>query len=245
MNMSAEVMLKLPDHVGQEIYDDGAGMAAALADRVVALLRLALSQRGEASLVVSGGKSPVPFFHALAAHRDLNWGRVTVTLADERWLPPEHPDSNAGLVQANLLQGPAAAARFVPLYGGEASPEAGLEACAARLAELPRPFDAVLLGMGEDGHFASLFPGAAGVADMLAEDGPALGAVHPAAAPHPRMSLGLSALLDARQVLVQIQGPRKAAVLEAAAAASPAHLPIAALLHQNRTPVQVFFSPAE
>jgi 6-phosphogluconolactonase len=242
--MGAPLLVGLPTRVRQSLFDDGPAMAAALADRVAAMLRHALSQRGEASLVVAGGKSPVPVFQALA-QRKLPWARVTVTLADERWLPPEHPDSNAGLVLAHLLKGPAAAARFVPLYGGEASPEAGLEACAARLAAMPRPFDVILLGMGEDGHFASLFPGGLGVPAMLEEEGPALGAVHPPAAPHPRMSLGLAALLDARQVLVQIQGPRKAAVLEAAAAASPAHLPIAALLHQNRTPVQVFFSPAE
>jgi 6-phosphogluconolactonase len=242
LNMGAEVMLKLPDHIRQEIFDDGPSMAEALADRVAAMLRLDLSQRGEASLVVPGGKSPVAFFRALA-RRDLNWARVTVTLADERWLPPEHPDSNAGLVQANLLQGPAAAARFVPLYGGEASPEAGLEACAARLAGIAQPFDVVLLGMGEDGHFASLFPGAAGLADLLAEEGPVLAAVHPPAAPHPRLSLTLATLLDARQVLVQIQGPRKAAVIEAAA--DGAQFPIAALLRQTLNPVQVFFSLAK
>jgi 6-phosphogluconolactonase len=241
----SKVMLKLPGHVRQEVFDDGRSMAEVLADRVAAMLRLALSQRGEASLVVPGGKSPGAFFRALA-RRDLNWAGVTVTLADERWLPAEHPDSNAGLVQANLLQGPAAAARFVPLYGGEASPEAGLEACAQRLASLPRPFDVVLLGMGEDGHFASLFPGAAGLPALVGEEGPALAAVRPPRAAHPRMSLTLAALLDAHNVLVQIHGPRKQAVIEEAAArGDAAALPIAALLHQIRTPVQVFFSSSD
>lgn len=242
--MNVDAMMKLPGHVRQEVFDDGPAMAAALADRVAAMLRHALSQRGEASLVVPGGKSPVAFFQALA-QRKLPWARVTVTLADERWLPPEHPDSNAGLVLAHLLQGPAAAARFVPLYGGEATPEAGLEACAARLAGIPRPFDVVLLGMGEDGHFASLFPGAANLAALLAEDGLALAVVHPPVAPHPRMSLGLAALLDARQVLVQIHGPRKQAVIEAAAAGDGTSPPIAALLRQTATPIHVFFSLAE
>jgi 6-phosphogluconolactonase len=240
--MSVKAMLKLPEHVRQEIFDDGPSMAEALAERLAALLRLALARGGEASLVVPGGKSPVACFQALA-RQELEWARVAVTLADERWLPAGHPESNAGLVQRNLLQGPAAAARFVPLYGGEASPAAGLAACAARLAQLPRPFDAVLLGMGEDGHFASLFPGATGLAALLAEDGPALAEVIPSAAAHPRITLGLSALTDARQVLVQIQGPGKAAVIEAASAG--AQLPVAALLRQTRAPVQVFFSPAQ
>lgn len=239
-------LLKLPGHVGQSVFDDAESMASALAERVATLLRLALRQRGQATLVVPGGKSPVPFFQTLFRCR-LDWARVSVTLADERWLPPEHPDSNAGLVQANLLQGPAAAARFVPLYGFEPSPAAGLEACAARLADLPRPFDVVVLGMGEDGHFASLFPGAAGLADLLEQDSPALAEVIPPAAPHPRISLGVSSLTDARQLIVQIQGPRKAAVIEAATvgAGEVTDFPIAALLRQRRCPVQVFFSPAE
>lgn len=238
--MRAETLPRLPAHVGQSLFDDGRTMAVALADRVAAMLRHAIARRRQATLVVPGGKSPVAFFQTLA-RRELDWGRVTVTLADERWVPAAHPDSNAGLVLAHLLQGPAAAARFVPLYGGEASPGAGLEACAGRLAELPRPFDVVLLGMGEDGHFASLFPGAPGLPELLAEDGPALAEVIPPAAPHGRMSLGLSALTDARQVLVQIQGPRKAAVIEAAG--EGADYPIAALLRQTGCPVQVFFSP--
>src|SRR5574337_913168 len=238
--MATDTLLKLPAHVGQAVFDDGPGMAVALAEGVAERLRRALAERGAATLVVPGGKSPVAFFQALA-RRELDWAHVTVTLADERWLPAEHPDSNAGLVQAHLLQGPAAAARFVPLYGGETRPAAGLEACARRLAALPRPFDVVVLGMGEDGHFASLFPGAAGLARLLAEDGPALAEVIPPAALHARMSLGLSALLDARQVLVQIQGPRKAAVIEAAAGGMSEY-PIAALLRQKRSPVQVFFS---
>ncbi|NMG76901.1 6-phosphogluconolactonase [Aromatoleum diolicum] len=243
--MGANSRLALPSHVGQSLFDDERSMAAALADRVAAMLRHALGQRRTASLVVSGGRSPLPFLRALA-HRDLDWPRVSVTLADERWLPPEHPDSNAGMVQASLLQGPAAAARFVPLYGGEDSPEAGLAACELRCAELSRPFDVVVLGMGEDGHFASLFPGVPGLSSLLAENGPSLAAVNPPGASHPRMTFSHAALLDARQLLVQIHGPRKRAVIEEAAARGDADLqPIAALLQQTRTPVQVFFSPAD
>lgn len=243
--MAVESRLTLPRHVGQNVFDDGRTMAAALADRVAAMLRHALGQRRTASLVVSGGRSPLPFLRALG-QRELDWSRVSVTLADERWLPPEHPDSNAGTVQASLQQGPAAAARFVPLYGGEESPEAGLAACELRLAEVSRPFDVVVLGMGEDGHFASLFPGVAGLSGLLADSGPSLAAVNPPAAAHPRMTQSFAALLDARQLLVQIHGPRKRTVIEEAAERGDAELqPIAALLQQTRTPVQVFFSPVD
>jgi 6-phosphogluconolactonase len=100
--------------------------------------------------------------------------------------------------------------------------------------------------MGEDGHFASLFPGVEGLAGMLAEAGPDVAAVHPPRAPHARLSLTLAALLDARHVLVQIHGAKKRAVIEAAAAgADPAQHPIAALLQQTRSPVQVFFGLSE
>ena len=243
--MGARTRLALPPHIGQDIFDDGGAMAPALADRVAAMLRHALGARGTASLVVSGGRSPVAFFRALA-QRELDWARVSVTLADERWLPPEHPDSNAGQVRATLLRGAPSAARFVPLFGGEESPEAGLAASARRLATIARPFDVVLLGMGEDGHFASLFPGVEGLAGMLAEAGPEVAAVHPPLAPHARLSLTLAALLDARRVLVQIHGARKRAVIEAAAAgADPAQHPIAALLQQTRSPLQVFFGLSE
>ena len=237
--------LKLPAHVAQDVFADARTMAAALADRVAAMLRHALGQRGRASLVVSGGRSPVPFLRALGA-RELDWSRVAVTLADERWLPPDHADSNAGLLRANLLQGPAAAARFVPLYGGEASPEEGLAASAARLADMPRPFDVIVLGMGDDGHFASLFPGVPQLARLLGDTAPPLAAVVPPCAPHPRITLSLPALLDARRLLLPIQGGAKRAAIEAAAdCGEPESLPVAALLQQKRTPLQVFFSPAD
>lgn len=242
--MELDQALALPCHVAQAHFADATAMAEALADAVAAQLRAAIAQRGCASLVVSGGRSPIPFLRALA-ERSLDWARVTVTLADERWVPPDHPDSNAGLVAANLLRGPAARARFVPLYGGEATPEAGLSACAERLRDLPRPFDVVILGMGDDGHFASLFPGIAGLAELLSESGPALAATTPPAAAHARLSLGVSALLDAHRVFVQIQGGTKREVIEAAARCENAEkLPIATLLLQRKVPISVFFCPA-
>jgi 6-phosphogluconolactonase len=243
--MSGKFSLRLPPHIEQSGFDDGPAMASALADCVAAMLRLGLWQRGDASLLVAGGRSPLPFLRALS-QRKLDWSRVSVALVDERWVSPEHPDSNAGLVKANLLQGAASAARFVPLYGGEASPEAGLAACEARLGKLPRPFDAVVLGMGEDGHFASLFPGVAGLAGLLAAGAPTVAATRPPAAAHARISLSLPALLDTHNLVLQIGGERKRAVLEEAAAADvdPLARPVAALLRQTAVPLRVFFSPS-
>lgn len=240
---AADQRLALPDHVAQHASADAAATAAALAARVGAQLRSALAGQDAATLVVSGGRSPLAFLAALSCER-LPWDRVMVTLADERWLPADAADANAGLVRTALLQNEAAAATFVPLYGGEPTPEAGAAACAARLARLPRPFAAVVLGMGEDGHTASLFPGSAALPTLLAADAPAVAAVHPPAAPHPRISLGLPLLLDARTVFVQIGGPEKRAVLQRAAAADPLQMPIAAVLAQRHTPVEVFYDTA-
>lgn len=244
--MSGNFSLRLPPHVEQSAFDDGQSMASTLADCVAAMLRLGLSQRSHASLLVSGGRSPLPFLRALS-QRKLDWSRVAVSLVDERWVPPEHADSNAGLVRANLSRGAASAARFVPLYGGEASPEAGLAACEERLRSLRRPFDAVVLGMGEDGHFASLFPGLTELAELLGPDAPTVAAIHPPAAAHARITLSLRALLDARNLVLQITGARKRAVLEEAAeqGADELAMPVAALLRQTTAPLRVFFSPSE
>lgn len=236
-------MLKLPRQVGQRIFDDAGSAARALADVAAADLAAAVEAGRCASLVVSGGRSPVPFFEALAA-RPLPWSAVSITLADERWVDPASADSNEALVRAHLLRGPAAAARWVALKGPEATARDGLEGATRRVRALSRPFDVTVLGMGEDGHVASLFPGAAGLQRALDPDAqPLLAAIDPPLAPHPRISLTLAALLSSRRIVVLIAGERKRAVIErAGAGADPHELPIAAVLAQTRVAVEVIWS---
>ena len=131
-------------------------LADGLANDVAEQLRAAISARGEATLVVSGGRSPVAFFQNLAK-QGLDWSKVTISLADERWVPVEHADSNAGLLKKYLLQGPAAKAKFLSLYAAAANLEDAAEQADRLLAELPA-IDVLVLGMGDDGHTASLFP---------------------------------------------------------------------------------------
>lgn len=213
--------------------------ARALADDLAEALRQAISARDRALLAVSGGRTPRHVFDCLR-QLDVDWPRVTVTLTDERWVPADHPDSNEGLVRSFLLRGPAAAARFVPLYGGEVSPEAGQPACEARLAALARPFDAVYLGLGGDGHFASLFPGepALDVRDRICV------AVPGTETRQPRMTLTASAILDAREVFLMFSGADKHALYAEARKAGPyQHIPLRLVLGQERTPVSVLRAP--
>jgi len=213
--------------------------ASALADDLADALREAISERGRALVAVSGGRTPRHVFDCLR-QLDVDWPRVTVTLTDERWVPADHPDSNEGLVRSFLLRGPAAAATFIPLYGGEISPDAGHPACEARLAALARPFDAVYLGLGGDGHFASLFPGdpALDVRDSVCA------AVPGTEARQPRMTLTTSAILDARKVFLLFSGADKQAVYAKARRVGPYRdIPVRLVLGQERTPVSVFKAP--
>jgi len=224
-------------------YADGANAVAALVAEVTACLRAALAVRGVASLIVSGGKSPIAFFNALS-RQHLDWTNVWISLADERWLEPTSADSNAHLVREHLWVAEAAAAHFVPLKSPAATPQTGLAASTALLAAIPQPFDVVVLGMGEDGHTASLFPGADGLAAALDANNPApLVAIDPPSAPYPRISMTLSALLNSRQLFLPLHGASKRAVYRnAAQETSGARYPITAFLHQKTTPLTVLLS---
>ncbi|MBS3910493.1 MAG: 6-phosphogluconolactonase [Hydrogenophaga sp.] len=217
---------------------------AALATHIASALSKAIAERGQASLAVSGGKSPVPMFEALR-EQDLDWARVTVVLVDERVVPRDHADSNTALVARHLLQGKAAAARFLPFFREVALQfnAEGLDALVldaeARTADLPWPLDVAVLGMGEDAHTASLFPGAPGYARAIATE-QRLAWVVPDTAPHARLSFTLSALLGARELVLSIAGGSKLAVYRRAAEKVDETLPISLVLNQSKTPVSVW-----
>lgn len=226
--------------VREHKFDDGAALARELAQVVAAKLHTALATRGSASLVVSGGRSPIPFFHALSA-QPLDWSRIWVTLADERWVPPSSPDSNERLVLENLLTGAASAAHWVPLKSSAASAAQALAERQTALAEMPRPFDCVVLGMGDDGHTASLFPGSTALAgnDWLA----AIATPAPPNVQQPRMTMTLRALLASRHIFLPLTGEGKWRVYRRALeGAAPHELPIAAILAQREVPVDVYWS---
>ncbi|WP_243048391.1 6-phosphogluconolactonase [Dyella sp. RRB7] len=226
-------------------FTDCQALAVALAERVAERLREGIAERGAALLAVSGGSTPRHFFERLS-REVLDWSKVQVTLVDERWVPETNERSNAGMVKALLLQHAASAAQFVPLYADAPTPEAGLAVVRARMAALPLPFDAVVLGMGNDGHTASFFPGGDRLSEALDINGTVrVLPMRAAGAGEPRITFTLSALLDTRALYLHIEGEAKRQLLADArlGLGEAANFPVRAVLTQPRVPVAVYWCP--
>lgn len=219
-------------------------LEGALTDRIVALLESGIKERGMASLVVSGGRTPAGLFQRLS-HQDLDWSKVIVTLADERWVPADHADSNARSVETHLLQYHAAKAKFIPHVTAAPTPHEGQAELEVTLKQLPEQIDAVILGMGEDGHTASFFPNAPELAAAIDPEGTvACMAVTPPVAPHPRMTLTLPRLLASKQIFLHLCGEGKTPVLDAAIGEGALEeMPVRTVLKQSKTPVDIYWAP--
>ena len=225
-------------------YPDAAALADRLAADIAASLSQTIAQRGLASLVVSGGNSPVKLFQALST-RPLDWGRVCVALADERWVDPSAAGSNEKLVRDNLLRDAAVAARFTGLKNAAPSPDLGAVPAWETFARVPRPFDVTVLGMGDDGHTASLFPGSPNLPKALnLSAAPGCIGMRAPTEPHARLSLNLAALLGSRLIYILLLGDAKLKTFTAASGLGPVEeMPVRAVLRQDRTPVEVVWAP--
>lgn len=208
-----------------------------LAGHLARRLATDVSQYGQASLAVSGGSTPTGLFRQLSGC-ELDWAKVWLTLVDERCVAPDSPDSNEKLVREHLLQNRAACARFIGMADGSAE---DLTVLVREIAAMPRPFSAVVLGMGADGHTASWFPQAANLATLLDPANPEdVARTDPVTAPHRRLTLTLAAVLNSREIIIHITGEAKRAVLENALSHG---CPVAAVLDQRTTPVTVWWAP--
>ncbi|MGH1369214.1 MAG: 6-phosphogluconolactonase [Maritimibacter sp.] len=211
-------------------YPDSELMMMDLADRIASDLRLALAQNERASLAVPGGTTPGPVFDVLSS-LDLAWDRVDVMLTDERWVPESSERSNTRLLRARLLTDRAASARYVPLYGGSETPEESVASLGFGVAAC-LPLSVVLLGMGEDMHTASLFPGADQLDLALSAGAPEIVAMRAPGAPEPRMTLSAPVLDGAMAKHLVIIGAKKRAALDKARGIHDAKLaPITAVLN--------------
>jgi 6-phosphogluconolactonase len=204
-----------------QIKENAHVLARLLAQDVSVKLQEAIATRGKASLVVSGGSTPRPFFEALNKI-PLSWEKVWVTLADERLVDRNSPDSNERLVRETLLAGKKA--HFVELED---------------ISAILPPYDVVVLGMGEDGHTASLFPHS----DMTSE-ARCITITPPPYATHRRITQTFSSLLDSRWIALHVTGEKKLAVLKEAEKSGDCHtLPVRAILHQSSVPVDIYYAP--
>jgi 6-phosphogluconolactonase len=221
--------------------------ADAIAGRLAETLGAALADNGRAVFAGPGGSTPSPVYRRLAG-TDIGWSDVAVTLVDERYVPETSPDSNARLILDVLLQDRAAAARFIPLYTPEVTVDRAAAVAAHALAAQGGRFDAVLLGMGEDGHICSMFPESPTLKTLLAPDlKPTVLGVPPGrdglAPVQERLSINLPYLMSAGRVLLGLKGGAKRDVFEREAAGDPAVQPIAALI-AHKVPLEVLWTEA-
>ncbi|MBU1658478.1 6-phosphogluconolactonase [bacterium] len=215
-------------------------LVRALCKRIVANLAGAIAKKGHAYLAVSGGSTPKKLFEELSMS-DLDWKKVDVTLVDERWVEPSHPQSNERLVHEHLLQNKAKFAHFIPLKNIVSNANDGIEISQNRLKKIDN-FDVVVLGMGNDAHTASFFPHAKEL--ELALDTDALCCASTASVePKERITLTRSFLLSATSLILHIEGQVKKEVFEKASRSDDyKEMPIIAMMQQVKPKLEVYYA---
>lgn len=215
----------------------------ALADNVSQILQSAIALKGKASIAVSGGSTPKGFFTVLS-NKDIDWKKVTITLADERWVDINSDASNTRLVHENLLQNKAAVAKFFHLKQGDNLCEETLADLNIAADNLLLPLDVVILGMGEDGHTASLFPCSEQIQSGLdISNQSSLMKVEPKTAPHQRITFSFAALRQSKNIFLHLCGDSKKQVLNKALSDDDFfEMPIRAFLQDESIDTQVYWA---
>lgn len=229
----------------EQRFDSSTAMTAALAAFSLPLIAGALQVQSTATLLLSGGRTPLPFYAHLA-QQPLPWQRVQLALVDERWVPTTHAASNERALRQCFAGNDIALQNFTGMYNGALHAAQAVDACSQRYAALAWPATLAVLGMGSDGHTASLFPGATGLEAALRTRNycAAIDAVPSASTGDctERMTLSLHALLQCRQLVLLIQGDEKWQIYQRAKQRADSSLPISLLLQQTQA-IQVFWSP--
>lgn len=226
----------------EHYFDNREAASVAAAERISRALERRLDLEGRASLVVSGGTTPGRCFQELASHA-IDWSNVSIVASDERWVAPDHEDSNERLIRETLMVGPAADADLLPMFDAGSDVDARCTALHDEILRRPFPFACVLLGMGADGHFASLFPDADNLHEGLNVDASiACIPVRTEASPYDRISLTLAALSRSDEVVLLFFGDEKREIYERAKDVGNGY-PVSKLLVQKRAPVRIYWAP--
>lgn len=235
--------------ITERLFSSREELVQALESECIQALRTAIEDRGEATFMVSGGSTPEPLYKSLS-QVDLPWGDVYVALVDERWVDFDHSKSNEAFIVKHLVQNKAAETNLVGMKNDALTAEVGLDDCEAAYQQLAQPFDMTILGMGSDGHTASLFPHAPGLEQALDLESNQLCAAINAHRSEvtgditERMTLTLAGLLKSRLLVLMITGQEKLDVLRKAQAGSDVlEMPIRAVLQQEQVPVVVYWAP--
>jgi len=231
----------LPEHVGFYSTNSSESLVADLSQNIAEIINEAIQKNGRASMAVSGGSTPKPLFEELSL-LDLDWSKVDLTMVDDRWVDADHKDSNEFLVRTHFIKNNAEKVNFVPLKNDENNAKKGVSLTEETLKSIVMPFDIVILGMGADGHTASLFP----CSDELKEGMDlktinSLVAINPKTAPYERISLTAKSITEAKQIFLHLNGSAKLHTLEEAMNLKDANkMPIYAFLEHG---LDIFWSP--
>lgn len=235
--------------VTEHLFKNRQEMVAALQQECVTALTSAIEERGEATFMVSGGSTPEPLYQSLS-NVDLDWGAVYIALVDERWVDFDHDKSNEAFTVKHLIQNQAVIANVIGMKNTAETALEGLSDCETAYQQLAQPFDVTILGMGSDGHTASLFPHAQGLEAALNPDSTQLCAAITAhqsevtGAITERMTLSLAGLLRSKTLVLLITGDEKLAVLRKAQAGTDVNeMPVRAVLQQQKVPVHIYWAP--
>lgn len=219
-------------------------LTSEMSDTISRILLSAIHERGRAYMVVSGGKTPIDLFNDLS-HKTLPWEKVFVTLTDERCVDVKSPESNELLVRNHLLQNNADKAEFFGLFNANEQLTDNIQRIDDLLSQLP-VFDVVILGMGEDGHTASLFPCSKEFYDGLVNQDKSVLIVNPQTAPFKRISLSKKRLFNSKHVFLHLLGQKKRRVLEESLLINnPIVRPIVAFLNDETVNIRIMYAPAE
>ncbi|MBS0586436.1 MAG: 6-phosphogluconolactonase [Proteobacteria bacterium] len=219
----------------RQVFPDIESLSQGFADFAATALQNTLSRKPQAALVVPGGSTPCHYLPALAKCK-LPWDRITVTLSDERWVDVNDDQSNEKLIKQHLLSHLPANTPFIGLKTAHDNPFDAIEALYQRLDSLPLPVSLTVLGLGEDGHIASLFPGMN--PDVLSTRHCI--AVAPPIAPSLRMSLSLEILANSEQIVLVVTGERKQRLLDRITKKPDPELPVVWLSQSTKATIAIF-----